>query len=362
MRGPHLVVGYRHMVQPAEIPGVLARLTAEIAGVPATELEVRKLKGDASSRSYYRVAKPRGPSYVAMVLPPDAARSEEASKGAVPLELPFLDVHRYLASQNIPVPAIHRIDLGAGVLILEDLGDETLEAAVAAGDDRARDRWYQAAIDLLVNLRVRAEAQPSGSIAFTRSFDQELLRWEFDHYVEYGLRARTGRKPTAAQETLLADAGNRLSRDIASLPRGFTHRDYQSRNLMVTPRGLVVLDFQDALLGPRQYDLVALLRDSYVELPAAVVETMLRRYVEGIRQHTGERVDFEPFRRSFDIVTVQRKLKDGGRFEYIDRVKKNPSFLPSVPASFRYVAQALERLPEYETLLSFLRDVHPEMA
>jgi hypothetical protein len=131
---------------------------------------------------------------------------------------------------------------------------------------------------------------------------------------------------------------------------------------MVTPRGLVVIDFQDALLGPRQYDLVALLRDSYVELPPTFVDTMLRRYVEGLGQRTGERPDFEPFRKTFDLITVQRKLKDGGRFEYIDRVKKNPSFLPSVPASFRYVAQALERLPEYRPLLAFLRDVHPEMA
>ena len=297
-----------------------------------------------------------------MVLPPDASRSEEASKGEAPAELPFLDVHRYLASQGIPVPIIHKIDLGAGVLILEDLGDETLEAAVVAGGDRARDRWYEAAIDLLVNLRLRAEAQPEGSIAFTRSFDQELLRWEFDHYVEYGLRARTGRKPSAAEEKLLNDAGDRLSRAIAELPRGFTHRDYQSRNLMVTPRGLVVIDFQDALLGPRPYDLVALLRDSYVELPPAVVEKLLRRYLDGVRERSGERLDYDPFRATFDLVTVQRKLKDGGRFEYIDRVKKNPSFLPSVPASFRYVAQALERLPEYQPLRALLRDVHPEMA
>jgi aminoglycoside/choline kinase family phosphotransferase len=350
------------MVQTAQLSETLAGLTAEVSGIPTSEFKIRKLKGDASSRSYYRVARPHGPSYVAMVLPPDAARSEEASKGEVPAELPFLDVHRYLASQNIPVPAIHKVDLVAGVLILEDLGDETLEAAVAAGGDGTRQRWYEAAIDLLVNLRVRAEAQPSGSIAFTRSFDEQLLRWEFDHYVEYGLQARTGRKPTAAQEQLLSDAGDRLSQAIAALPRGFTHRDYQSRNLMVTPRGLVVIDFQDALLGPRQYDLVALLRDSYVELPAATVEAMVRRYLEGIQQRTGERLEYEPFRKAFDLVTVQRKLKDGGRFEYIDRVKKNPSFLPSVPASFRYVAQALQGLPEYRELLAFLRDVHPEMA
>jgi aminoglycoside/choline kinase family phosphotransferase len=346
---------------PTPIAATLTRLASEVSGVPPSAFETRKLKGDASSRSYYRVAQAGGPSYVAMVLPPDAGKSEEATKGGIPSELPFLDVHRYLAAQGIPVPAIHKVDLAAGVLILEDLGDQTLEAAVSVGD-QARERWYGTAIDLLAELRIRGEAQPSGSIAFSRAFDFDLLRWEFDHYIEYGLRARTGRAPTAAEEKLLADAGDRLSRSIADLPRGLTHRDYQSRNLMVTGRGLVVIDFQDALLGPRQYDLVALLRDSYVELPPATVESMLRRYLDRLRERTGERVDFEPFRRAFDLVTVQRKLKDGGRFEFIARVKQNPSFLPSVPASFRYVAQALERLPEHRPLRDLLRDIHPEMA
>ncbi|MHB8418067.1 MAG: aminoglycoside phosphotransferase family protein [Myxococcales bacterium] len=342
------------------LPETLTRLVSEVSSVPARELTVQKLKGDASSRSYYRVARPGGPSCVAMVLPPDAGKSEEASHGAPASELPFLNVHRWLAAQGIPVPRIDRVDLEAGVLILEDLGDVTLEAAVAAGQS-ARDRWYGEAIDLLVDLRAKAEAKPGGSVAFERAFDFDLLRWEFDHYLEWGLRARTGRTPTGAEAALLGEAGDRLCRAIAALPRGFTHRDYQSRNLMVTPRGLVVIDFQDALLGPRPYDLVALLRDSYVELPEPFVDAMLRRYLDGLRGLTGEAVPFEPFRRSFDLVTVQRKLKDGGRFEYIDRVKKNPSFLPHVPASFRAVARALERLPEERPLLDLLRSFHPEM-
>ena len=349
------------MIETNRIEETLARLVGEVNRVPGRELAVQKLKGDASSRSYYRVARHGGPSNVVMVLPPDAAKSEEASKGDVPAELPFLNVHRWLAAHGVPVPRIEKVDLGAGVLVLEDLGDVTLEAALLAGGEKARDRWYGEAIDLLAALRVAAEAGPGGSIAFERAFDFDLLRWEWDHYVEYGLRARTGHVPAPAEAKLLGEAGNRICRAIAELPRGFTHRDYQSRNLMVTGRGLVVIDFQDALLGPRVYDLVALLRDSYVELPDAFVDAMLRRYLDGLKTRTGEAVPFEGFRRTFDLVTVQRKLKDGGRFEFIDRVKKNPSFLPHVPASFRYVARALERLPEERPLLDLLRGLHPEM-
>src|SRR5262249_52553463 len=125
-------------------------------------------------------------------------------------------------------------------------------------------------------------------------------------------------------------------------PYGFVHRDYQSRNLMVQPGPtLRILDFQDALLGPQVYDLVALLRDSYVELPAALVDEMLDEYA--IRARLADRAQL---RHLFDLQTVQRKLKDAGRFVYIDQVKGNPGFLQSIPASLRYVRAALDRLPE----------------
>ncbi len=345
------------MTAPEELPGSLVRFAAKAAGLPENGFFATKLKGDASSRAYWRVARPGGPSFVAMVLPADAGRSEEASKGAPPPELPFLDVQRYLASRGVPVPAVHRVDLDAGLLLLEDLGDVTLEAAVTGGDARTRERLYGEAVDLLADIHARAEARPGGSVAFGRAFDFDLLRWEWDHYIEYGLLARTGRHPSPVQAALLASEGDRICRTLAGLPRGFTHRDYQSRNLMVTPRGLVVLDFQDALLGPRPYDLVALLRDSYVELPEPLVDSLVARYLDRL----GVRTAPEAFRRAFDLMAVQRKLKDGGRFEYIHRVKGNPSFLPHVPASLRHAARALARLPEHRPLLDLLRGFHPEM-
>jgi aminoglycoside/choline kinase family phosphotransferase len=146
-------------------------------------------------------------------------------------------------------------------------------------------------------------------------------------------------------------------------PKGFTHRDYQSRNLMVLPSGeQAVIDFQDALLGPRQYDLVALLRDSYVELPPDLVDRMIRRYLEKLALAGGPRLAYAPFRAVFDLLTVQRKLKDAGRFVFIDRVKRNPGFLPSIPASLRYVRDALARRPELAELQGLLARHVPELA
>jgi aminoglycoside/choline kinase family phosphotransferase len=153
-----------------------------------------------------------------------------------------------------------------------------------------------------------------------------------------------------------------MAEALSAEPTSFTHRDYQSRNLMVLPGGeQAVIDFQDALLGPRQYDLVALLRDSYVELEPDLVDRMLARYLARFEAEGGPRLDPDPFRATFDLLTVQRKLKDAGRFVFIDRVKGNSGFLPAIPASLRYVREALARRPDLATLREILARHVPEL-
>ncbi|HZA15217.1 MAG TPA: phosphotransferase, partial [Myxococcaceae bacterium] len=206
------------------------------------------------------------------------------------------------------------------------------------------------------------EQRPDPScIAFSRAFDEDLYDWELHHFREYGLEIWSGKKPSAAQRERLDRIFRRISRELAAAPRGFTHRDYQSRNLMVKDDEIVVIDFQDALQGPRQYDLVALLRDSYVELDASLVDRMLDRYIEAFARLGGERIDAGPFKACFDLLTVQRKLKDAGRFEFINRVKGNPDFLVSIPASLRYVKQALDRLPPLTDLREIVAEYVPEL-
>jgi aminoglycoside/choline kinase family phosphotransferase len=132
---------------------------------------------------------------------------------------------------------------------------------------------------------------------------------------------------------------------------------------MILPGGeQAIIDFQDALLGPRQYDLVALLRDSYVELEPAFLDAMVARYLERLAAEGGPRLEPAAFRATFDLLTVQRKLKDAGRFVFIDRVKGNPGFLRSIPASLRYVRAALLRLPRLASLHALLARHVPELA
>jgi aminoglycoside/choline kinase family phosphotransferase len=313
-------------------------------------------------RSYWRVGtSPR--SWVVMVMPPDA-RPEEVTSGARPAVDPFLDVQRYLAGIGARVPAVHGVleDSARGnLVVLEDLGDDMLETRLLAGDPP--EPLYERAIDALARLRAAAERDGAGCVAFGRAFERELYRWELDHFREWLLEAWKGATLPAAERRVVDREFDRIAGALAAEPRGFTHRDYQSRNLMVLPGGeQAIIDFQDALLGPRQYDLVALLRDSYVELPADLVDRLLRRYLARLEEAGGPRLEPGPFRATFDLLTVQRKLKDAGRFVFIDRVRRNPDFLVSIPASLRYVREAFARRPDLAELQAILGRHVPELA
>jgi len=343
----------------ARVRGAVARAT----GRPAGGLPVRRLAGHASMRSYWRVGE-APESWVVMVMPAEA-RPEEVTAGGPPAQDPFVDVQGYLRRVGVRVPAVHaflRDDPEGGLVVLEDLGDEMLETRLRAGDPA--EPLYERAVDQLARLRAAAEAAPDPRcVAFARAFERDLYRWELDHFREWLLGAWKRARLSPGERAELDRHFDDLAARLAAEPRGFTHRDYQSRNIMVLPSGeQAVIDFQDALLGPRQYDLVALLRDSYVELPAELVDRMLGRYLDRLAEAGGPRLPAAPFRETFDLLTVQRKLKDAGRFVYIDRVKGNPDFLPSIPASLRYVREALARRPELARLREILARHLPELA
>jgi len=364
----------------ARVRGAVARAT----GRDASNAPVKRLAGHASMRSYWRVGTPSPtwpprdadgielgvplhPSHVVMVIPP-GAKPEEITKGGTSGVDPFVDVQRFLDRLGARVPAILAFfedDPRGGLMVLEDLGDEMLETRLLAGDPQ--EPLYERAIDQLASIRASAERiqerEPQPCIAFTRAFDHDLYLWELHHFREWLLEAWKGASLSPAEREVVDHEFERIARALDAEPKGFTHRDYQSRNLMVLPTGeQAVIDFQDALLAPRQYDLVALLRDSYVELPPDLVERMIRRYLQKLAAWGGPKLEYGPFREVFDLLTVQRKLKDAGRFVFIDRVKKNPGFLPSIPASLRYVREAFARRSDLADLQDVLAAHVPELA
>jgi aminoglycoside/choline kinase family phosphotransferase len=328
---------------------------------PVEPISVVTLKGDASSRKYHRVFMPSGvepKSLIVMELPEDANSSDEITDGKKPEELPFLNVGRHLADKGVRVPRVYLNAVQDRVLLLEDLGDDLFAAKVHGADFDAMKAWYEAAADLLVKMHGAMWPVPGDCVADTRSFDFNLLRWELDHYREWGLEALSGRTLKQSIRKRLDAAFDALAEEIASLPQGFVHRDYQSRNLMVLidrpdPKNLAVIDFQDALKGPRVYDLVALLNDSYIDISRRLKRTIIEHYSGKTGIAPGNLME------EFHLVTVQRKLKDGGRFVFIDRVKKNPSFLPFVEGTFKRVRSSLDEIQGHEDLKRALAAADP---
>lgn len=323
--------------------------------------EVKKLFGDASYRTYFRIVTESSKTFVLMAMPEGkmSASEEITNLKEKPSELPYINVQKYLAGLGLPVPKIVHFSEKDRWLILEDLGDTKLWDVIAKASPKERLRWYKKAIDLLIELQNKTFADLNTSrmkppnalpcIAVLRSFDATLFNWEFDHFWEYYFKLKSERlKLKAEDEEIFKKETRKITEELCELPQSFTHRDFQSRNLMVQGDRLIIIDFQDALMGPPTYDITALLRDSYVDLTPQL-EELLRYYCDQI----GE--EFEKFRRAFDLQTVQRKLKDAGRFVFIDRVKKNPNFLPFVPVSLSYVRQAFERLPEFRPLYEMLK-------
>ncbi|MBP9114179.1 MAG: phosphotransferase, partial [Polyangiaceae bacterium] len=297
------------------------------------------LPGGASTRRYVRIHAKAGssaPKTLVGMYVPDGDRPEEIEKaGTKRTEWPFLEVHALLRARGIRVPKLYGDRSDVGWLLLEDLGDETL-AEVLAREPQRKEALYRDSIRSIAKAHIQLADLPPTSIVRTRLFDYDLLRWELDHFREWGLDAMDhplGADDLATLNALFDDLAKRISKHTL----GFVHRDYQSRNIMVADE-LVWIDFQDAMMGPRTYDLVSLLGDSYQTFDEAFVSQRIREYAE-IRD-----LPYDELRHEFDTITVQRKLKDAGRFIFIDRVKKNPSFLQYYAPSLKKVYAALERL------------------
>jgi aminoglycoside/choline kinase family phosphotransferase len=317
------------------------------------------MPGGASTRQFVRVAMTDGRRAVGMFVPGADRPEESVHDLAARPRWPFLEVRDLLEARGVRVPALLGEDCDRGWLLVEDLGDDTLAARIAAHPGERASLYTKAARDLAVAQGSLGDL-PKGSVVAGRSFDAELLFWELEHFREWGLDAR-GKKLADADRARFDAIARTIAGRIGAWPRGFTHRDYQSRNIMVVAGELAWIDFQDALLGPRAYDLVALLCDSYQTFDAAFIQARLDDYADAAALGAADR---RALRFEFDLLTVQRKLKDAGRFVFIERVKGNPSFLPYIEPSLGRVKDALVRLAPHDAdlaeLQTTLRRVLPE--
>jgi aminoglycoside/choline kinase family phosphotransferase len=306
------------------------------------EAKVVPLTGDASDRRYFRV-----------LFRDEAPQVLAVHPGPIDFDaLPFVNVARLLSSMPVPVPRILDHSRELGIIALEDLGDVTLQAHVGAASAAEHAALYREAVALITTIQQRGrELESSHYVPYSVAFDVEKLTWELRFFTKHFLEAYRGATLSSATREALSEEFAAIAAELAAEPRVLCHRDYHSRNLMLHNGRLYIIDFQDARMGPDTYDLVSLLRDSYVDFSGQQVEALIAFFLAKRAASAAEDADFQ---RRFDLMALQRNLKALGTFGFQTASRGNPVYIQYIPRTLTYVRANLARYKRFGQLRDLL--------
>ncbi|MDP1603598.1 MAG: phosphotransferase [Legionella sp.] len=302
-----------------------------------SQFSLTPLTGDASFRRYFRLHY-SGISRIVMDAPP-----EKEPLGS------FIAIATLLRANGILAPEIHASDEKQGFLILDDFGDCLLLNKISS---ESVDKLYQSAITTLITL----QQCPASSYAFPH-FDKKFILQELHLFNEWFLNAYLKISLTASEERLIEETFDWLSNEVAGQPKVVIHRDYHSRNIMVTDNRhdsrLAIIDFQDAMQGPLTYDLVSLLKDCYIQWPR---ETVIR-WLTFFYENSPQAKDYSQlsFVRAFDLCGLQRHIKVLGIFSRLYLRDNKPNYLKDLPLTLHYVLACLESYSELQPFYQFMQ-------
>jgi aminoglycoside/choline kinase family phosphotransferase len=286
---------------------------------------------DASFRRYFRLRAGAG-SLIVMDAPPEREDS-----------LPFLRVAGYLEAMRLNAPRIVEANLHDGFLLLTDLGKRLYLDELNENRDAAR-VLYGKAISALLTMQRRGAAYQS----LLPPYDEELLRFELSLFHDWLCERHLGLLFAPGDERAWQACCDLLTHNALDQPQVFVHRDYHSRNLMVSD-GVCpgILDFQDAVEGPLTYDLVSLLKDCYIRWPAEQVRMWALDFYNAQDKAMRSRVTEPQFRRYFELTGIQRHLKAAGIFARLNLRDGKAAYMADIPRTLSYIT---ELKSEYEEL------------
>jgi N-acetylmuramate 1-kinase len=300
---------------------------------------------DASFRRYFRVTRGED-TYIVMDAPPD---KEDLG--------PFSSVARLLLRIGVNVPVILATDSKRGFLLLSDLGVRQYLGELAV---ETADRLYADALGALSAMQTADGAMARDLPRYSHA----LLMREMDLMPEWFLGSHLRLQVSAAERGMLAGQFEILAQSALAQPAAFVHRDYHSRNLLVTETDNPgILDFQDAVWGPVTYDLASLLKDCYIAWPAPRVRDWALQYRERLltRGFPFLGATESEFIRWFDLVGLQRHLKVLGIFARLFYRDGKQQYLKDLPRVLRYTREAAGAYAETSQLAEFIaRRIEPE--
>jgi aminoglycoside/choline kinase family phosphotransferase len=351
-------LAYNSSMQPRFDEIYLEHTLQLIFSCPQNCINFSQLLGDASTRKYFRVTSKNNsePNSLHTVM---IMQLDQPIEGK---EFNFTQILKFLRDLSLPVPELFHYDSSRGILFIEDCGDMTLEDMVKDCSKEEITRYYSQAINTLIKMQsLGLQKMTPENPAYDLRFDVEKLMFEFDFMLENYSSKLKNVSSTDSERNELRKHLKELCSILAEQDVCFTHRDFHSRNLMIQNGTIKILDFQDARLGPWQYDLASLLKDSYVELDESFVNEMLNLYIDLKEEIDGKKIDRSKFRNIFDLMSIQRNLKAIGSFAYLSVSKNNDRYLEYIPRTLRYVKETLERHPELTPLKISLGKIIPEL-
>ena len=300
-----------------------------------TYTNLEPASADASFRQYFSVTNNKdNKTYIVMDAPPE---KEDCR--------PFLQVTELIRNIGVNAPNIISMDMQQGFILLDDLGNKPYLDHL---DENSADNLYVDAIDALIKMQTIDAILPA--------YDEQLLQTEMDLFETWYLNRHLDTQLNETQKALLNSVFNVLIQNAIEQPQVFVHRDYHSRNLMITDQNNPgVIDYQDAVIGPITYDLVSLFKDCYIEWPREKVELWLELYLARITP--ARLIDKETLLRWFDLMGVQRHLKVLGIFARLNYRDGKSQYLNDLPLTLKYVLDTCERYEELQPLKQLLEEI-----
>jgi N-acetylmuramate 1-kinase len=307
-------------------------------------LDIRPASADASFRRYFRVTLPDGSTRIAMDAPPP---NEDCR--------PFVAVQALFEGAGAHVPALHAQDVERGFLLLSDLGSTTYLDVLDA--DNASALYFDATTSLI---GIQKASRPG----VLPVYDRDRLLAEMELFPVWYVGRHLKAELSDAETTGLYEVFDRVLDVNLAEPSVFVHRDYHSRNLMVTRPNPGVIDFQDAVYGPISYDLVSLFKDAYIDWEEDLVLDWLIRYWQDARRAgLPVRADFADFHRDYEFMGVQRHLKVLGIFARLHHRDGKDGYLKDMPRVMNHLRQTAMRyrdLAPLARLLNRLEGITPQ--
>ena len=304
---------------------------------------------DASFRRYFRVTfnnvladQAIGQPFIVMDAPPE--------KEAVTA---FIDIAYALEKTGVNVPHLYAVDQDAGFILMSDLGSTAYLSLLDADPDREQaDQLYSDAMSALLMMQQGMHKQ----CLELPDYDAQRLKTEMDLLPDWYVKVHCHYVLSDAENAILQQAMSRLIRSAQEQPQVFVHRDYHSRNLMFYQQhNPGIIDFQDAVTGPITYDLVSLLRDSYIAWPEEKVYHWVEQYRQMLlRSKLLANDDKEQFVRWFDWMGIQRQLKVVGIFCRLNYRDGKSNYLNDIPQTLDYLFKVCCRYPEFNSLQQLL--------